>query len=75
MLGYLRGTATSTGLAVRAYRDEGVYVKGEAASDAEMASLNLERHAVCPTWNYTIRPRPDHPPSALAIPPMPEVIL
>jgi hypothetical protein len=57
LLGYLRGTTTSTGLAVRAYRDETVYPTGETVSDAEMAALSLERHAVCPTWNYTIRPR------------------
>jgi hypothetical protein len=57
LLGYIRGTTTRTGLAVRAYRDQTVYPRGETVSDAEMARLNLERHAVCPTWNYTIRPR------------------
>ena len=29
----------------------------QKVSDTEMATLNLERHEVCPTWNYTIRPR------------------
>jgi hypothetical protein len=57
LLGYLRGTQTSTGLQVRAYLDDTVYATGETVSDAEMARLHLERHAVCPTWNYTIRPR------------------
>ncbi len=58
MLGYIRGTATSTGLQVRTYLDAELYPTGERVSDAEMAGLNLERHAICPTWNYTIRPRP-----------------
>jgi hypothetical protein len=58
LLGYIRGTTTSTGLRVRAGLDDRAYPKGETVSDAEMASLNLERHAVCPLWNYTIRPRP-----------------
>ena len=58
MLGYLRGTTTTTGLEVRADLQDGVYRTGERVSDAEMASLNLERHDVCPAWNYTFRPRP-----------------
>ena len=37
----------------------GVYTTGQTVSAAEMATLNLERHNVCPTWNYTIRPRSD----------------
>jgi hypothetical protein len=61
LLGYLRGTTTTTGLEVRAYLDAGRYPTGERVSDAEMAGLNLERHAICPTWNYTIRPRLGRP--------------
>ena len=57
MLGYLHGTTTETGLTVRAALHDGVYRTGERVCDAEMATLNLERHAVCPTWNYTLRPR------------------
>lgn len=57
MLGYLRGTTTETGLSVRAALHAGVYPTGERVSDAELATLNLQRHAVCPTWNYTLRPR------------------
>jgi hypothetical protein len=57
LLGYLRGTTTETGLTVRAALHDGTYQTGERVSDAEMAALNLERHAVCPTWNYTLRPR------------------
>jgi hypothetical protein len=57
MLNYLRGTTTEQGLQVRAALQEGVYPTGETVSDAAMDELNLERHGVCPTWNYTIRPR------------------
>jgi hypothetical protein len=57
MLGYLGGTTTDTGLTVRAALHAGVYQTGERVSDAEMTALNLARHAVCPTWNYTLRPR------------------
>ncbi|MDQ3458699.1 MAG: ISAzo13 family transposase, partial [Deinococcota bacterium] len=53
----LRGTATETGLKVKAFLLEGVYEKGQRVSDADMKKLNLERHSVCPNWNYTIRPR------------------
>jgi hypothetical protein len=57
MLGYLGGTTTETGLRVRAALHDRVYQTGERVSDAEMATLNLTPHAVCPTWNYTLRPR------------------
>jgi DDE family transposase len=57
LLGYLRGTTTATGLTVRAALHDGTYRTGERVSDAEMATLNLTRHVVCPTWNYTLRPR------------------
>lgn len=59
MLAYIRGTTTTTGLKVKASLLEGVYEKGQRVSDAEMEKLNIEHHAVCPNWNYTIRPRPD----------------
>jgi hypothetical protein len=58
MLAYIRGTKTVTGLEVRAFLQDGVYKTGQSVSDAEMKALNLERHTVCPNWNYTIRPRP-----------------
>ncbi len=64
LLAYIRGTTTSTGLEVAAFLHAGVYTTGQSVSDGEMQTLNLERHAVCPNWNYTIRPRssrvPDH---------------
>ena len=58
LLRLIRGTQTNTGLTVRAHLDDQGYPTGETVSDAEMAALSLERHAVCPRWNYTIRPRP-----------------
>jgi hypothetical protein len=56
MLAFIRGTETTTGLAIQAFLHEGVYKTGGTVADAEMEALNIERHAVCPNWNYTIRP-------------------
>ena len=58
LLGYLRGTTTATGLAVRATRLPGAYALGQRVSKTVMNTLNLERHTTCPVWNYTLRPRP-----------------
>lgn len=66
MLGYLRGTTTETGLTVRAALHTGVYKTGESVSDAEIATLNLERHDICPSWNYTLRPRPTLSPDTVS---------
>jgi hypothetical protein len=74
MLAYIRGTMTAAGLAVQAFRHEGVYETGGTVSDAEMETLNLERHAVCPNWNYTIRPRSDGQATAQADPAERELI-
>ena len=57
MLGYIRGTTTSTGLTVRASLDEGVYKKGIKVSRADMKLLDVRGQQVCPQWNYTITPR------------------
>jgi transposase len=57
MLGYIRGTTTSTGLTVQAFLDEGVYRKGRKVSREDMKRLNVNHHDVCPQWNYTISPR------------------
>jgi hypothetical protein len=58
VLGYLRGTTTTTGLQVSANLLVGDYPTGERVSDAEMERLNLDRHAISPAWNYTLRPQP-----------------
>jgi hypothetical protein len=57
MLGYIRGTATSTGLTVKAHLDEGVYERGQKVAAEEAGGLRLTRHATCPDWNYTLAPR------------------
>lgn len=57
MLAFIRGTKTATGLTVQAFLHAGVYKTGGTVSDAEMETLNLERHVVCPNWNHPIRPR------------------
>ena len=57
MLGYIRGTTTTTGLTVTAHLDEGMYRKGLKVARTDMASLNVKEHEVCPQWNYTISPR------------------
>lgn len=56
MLGYIRGTTTTTGLKVKAYLDEGIYKKGKIVTQDDMGKLKLKPHAVCPGWNYTIIP-------------------
>ncbi|MBV9328648.1 MAG: ISAzo13 family transposase, partial [Chloroflexi bacterium] len=57
MLAFIRGTTTAHGLAVHAIFDDGDYPAGQQVTDAEMATLRIEPHAICPQWNYTIRPR------------------
>lgn len=56
MLALIRGTATATGLKVEAFLVDQLYQTGLKVADAVMKSLNIERHAICPNWNYTIRP-------------------
>jgi hypothetical protein len=57
MLQYLEHTTTQTGLRVRAHLITTSYATGEKVSDAEMATLNIQYHKVCPQWNYTLYPR------------------
>ena len=57
VLDALRSTKTSTGLTVEATLIEHTYQKGLSVSDADMKLLNLQKHTICPHWNYTIRPR------------------
>ena len=37
--------------------DRATYPTKVKVSKAEMEGLDLERHKVCPAWNYTISPR------------------
>jgi len=57
MLSLIRGTQTSTGLRVSAEWTEQKYQRGAKVTDAQMKRLNIERHGLCPQWNYTIKPR------------------
>jgi hypothetical protein len=62
LLGCIRGTVTGTGLTVRARLLPGVYAKGESVAEEEMKRLKLERHGICPRWNYTLHPQRDAAP-------------
>ena len=57
MLACIRGTVTTTGLQVKAFLVENIYQKGIQVTKSTMETLALEMHAVCPRWNYTIKPR------------------
>jgi hypothetical protein len=57
MLSYIRGTTTEGGLKVKAYLLDRHYAKGVKVTERQMKALELERHDVCPNWNYTLRPR------------------
>jgi Rhodopirellula transposase DDE domain len=52
----IAATTTDTGLKVRAELDENKYAKGVKVSDAQVAAVNLSRHAFHGDWNYTISP-------------------
>jgi hypothetical protein len=66
LLGFIRGTSTASGLTVQAIFQDGNYPTGQKVTDAAMAALRVEPHAICPQWNYTIRPRtPDQTPASL----------
>ena len=57
MLAYIRGTATETGLKVKAFLLEGTYQTGVKITNKQVRQWNLVRHTICPKWNYTIKPR------------------
>jgi hypothetical protein len=57
MLDLLTQTTTTTGLSVQAHLVTAEYPTGLKVSDADMTTLNIQPHEVCPQWNYTIRPR------------------
>jgi len=48
----ISATTTNTGLAVRCQLDTAQYPKGIVVSDAEMAAINIKRHAFHGEWNY-----------------------
>lgn len=58
VLDYINDTQTQTGLTVHAQAVNRTYQTGVTVSQAVMDTLNIQFHAVCPQWNYTISPRP-----------------
>ena len=56
LLECIRDTHTQTGLRVCATANRKPYVKGIKVSNAQMRTIRLQRHEVCPDWNYTINP-------------------
>jgi hypothetical protein len=52
----IAATTTTKGLTVRCELDARSYEKAIKVSDEEFGSLNIERDAFHPEWNYTIRP-------------------
>lgn len=57
LLDGIRQTTTKAGLSVQAQSMTRYYPTGIKISDAEMQALKLERHTICPQWNYAISPR------------------
>ena len=53
----IAATTTSTGLKVYARLDEQTYPDKVKVSGAQLAAVQIERHAFHPEWNYTIKPR------------------
>jgi transposase len=56
-IGFIESTTTGEGLTVTARLINKEYQKGIKISDEQMASLQIERHDICPKWNYIIHPR------------------
>jgi hypothetical protein len=56
MLGYIQGTTTAKGLSVSAFKQEGIYKKGQKVTKENLDRLNLHPHSLCPEWNYTLSP-------------------
>jgi hypothetical protein len=52
IINLIAGTTTSTGLKIYAQLDERTYEKGVEVSDAQLAMVNITRHAFHGDWNY-----------------------
>lgn len=57
IVNFIRTTTTETGLEVTATMLEGDYPTGVKISNRQMKQLSIEPGAICPQWNYTVRPR------------------
>ena len=56
IINLIRATTTKTGLEVTCELDQNIYPTGIKVTDAEMATINIERDPFHGEWNYTIRP-------------------
>jgi hypothetical protein len=56
IINLIANTTTQTGLKVYARLDEATYEKNIKITDAELAKVNIQRHAFHGDWNYTIHP-------------------
>ncbi len=53
----IAATTTDTGLKVQCEIDTNTYPAGVKVTDAEMDSINIQRHRFHGDWNYTINPK------------------
>lgn len=56
IINLISATTTSTGLKVYAQLDENEYPTKIKVTDAELATVNMERHNYHGDWNYTVHP-------------------
>jgi len=56
ILSLIAATTTDTGLTVESYLDTNAYPAGLKVSDADMATIRLQRDEFHGNWNYTILP-------------------
>ena len=66
ILNLIAATTTATGLTVESYLDTNTYPAGRKVSDAELATIRLQRDEFHGEWNYTIAPHA--PPTDVVIP-------
>src|SRR5260370_11932219 len=56
MLAFIRGTTTTAGLKVEAYRDEQIYRNRRKVTEEQLRGLPLSEDEICPRWNSTLPP-------------------
>ena len=57
IINLISSTKTKTGLTILAQLDPRRYCKGKTFTEADMAKLKIQVHALHPKWNYTIIPK------------------
>ncbi len=66
VLSLIAATTTAAGLTVESHLDTNTYPAGQKVSDAQMATIQLQRDAFHGEWNYTIAPH-DPPPDEVVL--------